>query len=434
MKPLRWVLRWVIGGVLFASLINGTTLASQFDQDWSGHLRANGLLDHFSADHILALAGGDQNLINGGLDGRLNLSLYWGARASLNFAYEVVLSGGETRKTLNDITFENDELYETLLSRRGAPNDDNQLFSLTGIISETNEYILYHRLDRLFFAYDSNVGSLSVGRQALTWGNGLLFNPADLVNPFAPTDIIRDYKIGSDMVLYQNGFATLSDLQLVVVPRTDAQDELSAAESTFGLKLRLSGDPGDLDLYVTKNYEDPVLGGGGSTYLGGGVLRADVTWTYLEQEADTDSFFSAVLNYDYSWVWAAKNWYGFIEFYYNGLGDSDLFNALQKEALQERLARGEIFVTGNYYLDALIQYEAHPLVNIFATLIYNLEDRSFLLQPRVNWDISQAAQILGGINIPVGDDNAEFGDLRSPDGDAGLGSSVQAYLILTVFF
>lgn len=423
----------IIVTLLGVSLVYGIAPASQFDQVWSGHLRANGLLDNYSDDHILALSSGDQHFINGGLDGRLNLSLYWGERASLNFGYEVVLTGGETRKTLSDLARSGD-LIDTLLFNRGAPTDDNQLFSLTSIISETDEYIFYHRLDRLFFAYDSAVGNFGVGRQALTWGNGLLFNPADLVNPFAPNDIIRDYKIGSDMILYQNGFDILSDLQLVAVPRTDEQDELSTDQSTLGIKMRFSGEPGDFDLYVMKNYEDPVLGAGGSTYLGGGVLRSDVTWTYFGEEGDPDSFVSAVVNYDYSWVWSAKNWYGFIEFYYNGLGDSDLFSALQNEALQERLARGEIFVTGNYYLDAMVQFEAHPLVNIFTTLIYNLEDNSFLLQPRVNWDISQATQLLGGLNIPVGGDNTEFGDVRSPEGDAGLGSPLQLYLILTLFF
>ena len=37
-------------------------------------------------------------------------------------------------------------------------------------------------------------GVVCVGRQAVTWGNGLIFNPMDLFNPFSPVDIERDYK------------------------------------------------------------------------------------------------------------------------------------------------------------------------------------------------------------------------------------------------
>ena len=408
--------------------------ASEFDLDWSGHFRGNTSFEYYSEDHLLSEIRGDQLFLNGGLDGRLNSSLYWGERTSFNLAYELVLSGGQTREAVNEIAVLYPNFSETFLFQSGIPSDDNQLFSLTKVISEGEEYILYHRLDRLFLAYNSAIGNFSIGRQPLTWGNGLLFNPADLINPFAPSDIIRDYKIGSDMVLYQNGFDLLSDLQLVIVPRTGDDNELDSSQSTYGVKMRLSFEPGDLDVYALKNYKDPIVGAGGVTYLGDGVLRSDLSWTYLEEESEVQSFFSAVLNYDYSWNWFDKNWYGFVEFYYNGLGESDPLDALQNEALRERLARGEIFVTGRYYVDALLQYEAHPLVNIFSTLIYNLEDQSFLFQPRINWNISQSVDLLVGINIAVGSDGSEFGNLRNPEDGSEFGSPTQAYLVVTFFF
>ena len=65
--------------------------------------------------------------------------------------------------------------------------------------------------------YEVITGSLSIGRQAVTWGNGYVFNPMDLVNPFPPTDIERDYKIGSDMVIGLVNLGTSGDLQLVYV-------------------------------------------------------------------------------------------------------------------------------------------------------------------------------------------------------------------------
>jgi len=426
---------WFFITVCLLFSISQTPLsAEEVDLDWSGHLRANASFEHYFEDHLLAEIRGEQLFLNGGLDGRLNGSLYWGDRTSFNIAYEMVASGGQTRETINELAVFYPDFSETSLYQSGAPSDDNQLFSLTKVVSEGDDYILYHRLDRIFLAYNSTIGNFSIGRQPLTWGNGLLFNPADLINPFAPSDIIRDYKIGSDMVLYQYGFELMSDLQLVIVPRNNEENELSSDQSTFGVKMRLSADPGDLDVYVMKNYEDPVLGAGVVTYLGAGVLRSDLTWTYLEEENDKQSFFSAVLNYDYSWTWSDHNCYGFLEFYYNGLGVSDPLDALQNDALRERLERGEIFVTGRYYVDALLQYEAHPLVNIFSTLIYNLEDQSFLFQPRLNWNVSQSTELLLGINIPLGSDGSEFGDLRNPADGSGLGTPTQAYLVVTYYF
>lgn len=408
--------------------------AAEITFDWSGHLRASGVLDYYGEDNLLALTAGNRLLSNATFDGRLNYSLYWGERTSFNLGYEVVANGGQTRETITELAGQNPGFEQSSLYRSRIPSDENQLFDLTKIISEGDDYILYQRLDRLFFASDSAIGNISIGRQALTWGNGLLFNPADLINPFAPSDIIRDYKIGSDMVLYQNGFRIFSDLQVVIVPRTGEDNELDSDQSTYGLKSRFSGGPGDLDLYLMENYQDPVLGAGFSTYLGDGVLRSDVTWTYLEEDTEPASFVSGILNYDYSWVWSGHNWYGFIEFYYNGLGDSDPLEALHNIPLRERLERGEIFVTGKYYVDAMVHYEAHPLINLFATLIYNLEDQSFLLQPRLNWDLSQSAELLLGVNIPVGSEGSEFGELRDPEDGAELGQPTQAYLVATFFF
>ena len=102
--------------------------------------------------------------------------------------------------------------------------------------------------------------------------------------------------------------------------------------------------------------------------------------------------------------------------------------------MRERIERGEIFVTGNYYVDAMLHYEAHPLINLFASLIYNLEDHSFLLQPRLNWELSQSAELLLGVNIPVGSEGSEFGEFRNPEDGAGVGQPTQAYLVVTFFF
>ncbi|MBT8353426.1 MAG: hypothetical protein KJO60_02825 [Desulfofustis sp.] len=409
-------------------------LAAEADWQWSGHLRGSGLLEYYDDGNFLALTRGEQLFLNGSVDGRLNMALYLGEFTNLNIDYEVVGRGGQTRETINEAAEQIPGVLDSTLYQATLPSDDDQLFSLTKIVSEGDDYIVYHRLDRLFLGHESGLGNLSIGRQALTWGNGLLFNPADLINPFAPSDIIRDYKIGSDMVLYQNGFDFITDLQLVVVPRTDEEDDLDYDQSTYGLKTRITGEYGDLDIYVMKNYEDPVLGGGFSTYLRNGVLRSDITWTYLDEDSETKSFFSGVLNYDRSWTWSGRNWYGFMEFYYNGLGQSDPLDALQSRALTDRFRRGEIFVTGKYYIDALLQYEAHPLVNLLVTTIYNLEDNSFLFQPRLNWEVSQSFELLLGINVSEGSAGSEFGELINPQDGIGFGNPSQAYLIATYFF
>ena len=402
---------------------------------WNGHLRGVGSIDYFSTDHILSASAGQSEFINGSLDGRLNLMAYPAERLRFELAYEAVLSGGQTREELYDYTSNNPDLSAETLFEPFKPSDDDKFFSLTKTIADEPGYLLYHRLDRLFLSWNTDYGSFSVGRQALTWGNGMLFNPADLINPFAPSDIIRDYKIGSDMILLQTAGGWLTDFQLVGVARKDQDSgEFSSAESTVGMKARFSFNQRDFDFYLLKDYQDPVAGAGFTTYLGSGVLRTDLTWTYLEDDPDMQSFFSGVVNFDYSWAWLEKNWYGFVEYYYNGLGSSPVAEALTNEALVERLVRGEIFVTGRNYVDGMLQCELHPLINIFATVIYNLDDQSILLQPRISWDFSESAELLAGLNISLGSSGSEFGDRPDQQTGADTSNADQAYLLVTWYF
>jgi hypothetical protein len=73
----------------------------------------------------------------------------------------------------------------------------------------------------LNFTFKPSWGSVRIGRQAITWGNGLIFNPMDLFNPFPPADIQRDYKVGDDMALAQVALPYSADLQLLYVVRRD---------------------------------------------------------------------------------------------------------------------------------------------------------------------------------------------------------------------
>lgn len=401
------------------------------EYDWSGHLRGQSSLGWYQENHIMSEAADQQYFLDGSVDLRLNSTFFLTEYLSLELAYEAAVAGGQSRRAMLKLT--TDSIYAQLAG--AAPSDDHQLFDLTGVSSGNRDYIAYHRIDRLLLALGGDYGTIKAGRQALTWGNGQIFNPADLVNPFAPADIIRDYKIGTDMLLYHTGGERVSDFQLVYVPRRDPEDgQLDGSQATFGGKVRISCNEMDLDLLLLRSYEDSIIGSGLTGFLGGALYRTDWTLTFLGDDPDRDNYLSIVANLDYSWVLQDKNWYGFIEFYYNGLGADSPAEALQDEALVSRLLRGELFVTGKYYFDAMVQYEAHPLVNCFVSVIVNLEDYSFLLQPRLVWEMTESLQVLTGVNLPVGGKGDEFGEGEDPETGFAVGRSVQGYALITWFF
>ncbi|HCY88401.1 MAG TPA: hypothetical protein DHV36_24915 [Desulfobacteraceae bacterium] len=117
---------------------------------------------------------------------------------------------------------------------------------------------------------------------------------------------------------------------------------------------------------------------------------------------------------DYSWVWRDKNWYGYLELYYNGLSDADYTDHFSDSAISERLARGELFALGRWYLSGNINLEVHPLVNAYLTPIVNLNDGSGTLLPRIVYDWADDIRLTLSASASWGDSNTEYGGYPIP--------------------
>jgi hypothetical protein len=137
---------------------------------------------------------------------------------------------------------------------------------------------------------------------------------------------------------------------------------------------------------------------------------------------------------DYSWVWFKKNFYGFIEYYYSGLGQDDYADALLDPNIYERLARGELYVLGKNYVSGHIQVELHPLFKLTFTAINNIEDPSGILQPYAVWDITQNLQMTTGLVLYYGENGSEYGGFKLPGTDLRNRSPNSAYLWFIYYF
>jgi len=406
----------------------------KIDTEWGGHIKARGRASRPDDASIFGPVG-TGTYYDGNLEGRLKNRLFFAHWGYFETHYEAVLSGGDTRSKTGDLETLFPDLFADgfLLSR--PIEDDRRFLDLTKTIEEGRDYILYHRLDRLFLALLPSWGSLRIGRQAVTWGNGLLFNPMDLFNPFSPTDIERDYKIGDDMVYAQFSATGIGDVQFLLVPRRNpSTGNVESSKSSLAGKLHFAYGTTEFDVMMAQHYQDMVVGLGATGYLWNAAWRLDVTGTVLDDQSGEDGYLSMVANMDYSWVWWEKNFYGFVEFFYNGLGEDDYQEALSNPALVERILRGELFTLGRFYLSGHVQIELHPLFNVFLTVINNIEDPSGILQPYAVWDIAQDFQITFGANILYGGRGTEFGGFRIPGTDLRNKPANSAYLWLSYYF
>ena len=411
-------------------------LLSGIHSDWGGHLRTIGTVSALDEDSVYPMAGSNP-YYDGQIEWRLKNRLGFGSRWTLQTHYELVGTGGDTSE--NTLFLERTQPFPPapIFSFAQPIGDDRRLFDLTHVLTETDRYLIYHRLDRLNLTYTPDWGTLRLGRQALTWGDGLIFNPMDLFNPFAPTTVQRDYKIGEDMAYAQLPIG-LADMQVLYLPRRDLETgDIEADESSYAMKYHTPAGPVEMDIMAAGHYGDGIGGLGASGYLGQTAWRINTVYTHLAKESDPNDFFQIVANVDYAWMWGGRNVYGLLEFYYNGLGLTGNYESIvTNRTLLERLARGELFTIGRYYMAGQVQIELHPLLHLHTTAIVNLSDPSGILQPQVLWDIISDWQVILGAQWNWGGDGSEFGgyDVTTADATFKAVPADRIYLWLTYYF
>ena len=390
-----------------------------------GHLKLRATASSYPGDSLLRESAGSRAL-DGGADLRLRLAA---RREGLGAVahYQVL---GQWR----DGTALPPPLPGLFHTAAALPDDRRRWWDLTDTLDSGGSHQMAQRLDRLYVEYAGNKTVLRFGRQALSWGNGLIYSPMDIFNPFDPAAVDTQYKLGDDMLYGQYLLDSGSDWQLVQVARRDAAGELSAAASSTALKFHGFGLQREYDLLLARHFDETVLGAGGALNMGEAILRGDITVTHTREEWVA----SAVANWSYSWAWGGHNVSGVVEYFFNGFGlrqSQYALSALQRDsALLQRLARGELFTLGRHYLAGSLLLELNPLLSITPNLFVNLGDGSALAQLVLRCDAGQNWQLLAALSAPLGPAGTEYGGLKSGIDDLNLAVGPSLFAQIGWFF
>ncbi len=315
-----------------------------------------------------------------------------------------------------------------------APDDDKRWWDLTHEIDRSDDAVLVQRLDRLHLDYVGDKTVVRFGRQAVSWGNGLIYNPMDVFNPFDPAAVDTEYKVGDDMLYGQYLTDSGDDWQFVQVVRRDAAGDLGSEVNSTALKFHGFGGEREYDLLLARHYDELMLGVGGSSSWGGAVVRGDITLV----ETEDDWVASLVTSWSYSWVWGGRNVSAVTEYFFNGFGlrqsEYSRANSQANPALVERITRGELFILGRHYVAGSLPIEVTPLLNITPNLFVNLGDGSALAQVVAQWSISQNWQILGSVNVPMGTGGTEYGGLETGIDGLALSTGPAVFVQLAWYF
>lgn len=411
--------------VLAQSLARGSAGG---DGPWSfsGHAKFQYLRTRIPGDSVLQGIGGDR-LQDHNLESRLKVAAHqgrWGFDTHLQF---FALHS-------DTLAFSGAALGPFALST-GVISDKRRWFDLTHEFNNDGNKASLLRLDRASMAYTGDKTVLRFGRQAISWGSGLLFTPMDIFNPFDPTAVDKEYKGGDDMLYGQYLQDNGNDLQAVVVVRRDLpsgdvkQDASSVAVKYHGFRGGL-----EYDLLLAEHYSERVVGLGFSTDLAGAVWRGDLVWS----DTETGSGFSAVAGASYSGVLAGHNWSGFLEYFYNGVGQASgeysPSGLAGNPELLRRLARGELYNLGRHYLGASATVELTPLLTLTPNVFINLEDPSALAQLVLSWDWREDFLVTGALNVPLGPNGSEYGGIGLDQPGLYLSNGASLFAQLAWYF
>jgi len=412
---------------VFAAVSATPACAEDVEYELGGHVKARLSADSYPSDSVFrSLSGSTSSAVESDL--RVRFTADRGAW-SLDTAWQLYAGYGDRIELAR------------VLGGSGYPgsgyrqDDDRRLMNLTDVLRDEGKSVILHRLDRLALTYARDNLVLRFGRQAISWGNGLVFSPMDIVNPFDPTAVDTEYKAGDDMIygqwLRENG----DDIQVAQVFRRDPlSGDPESAAATSAVKYHGVSGEAEYDLLLARHYDRTTIGIGGNRGIGGAVWRGDL----VVSEADSGTDVQLVTNLSYSWVWGERNVSGVLEYYFAGFGQPSgrytPADFAENPALLDRLRRGESFTLGRNYLAGGVTIEMSPLWLLTPNLFVNLDDGSALFQGVTRYSLGDNAEFLGALNVPLGPGGTEFGGIPAPAGDSRLSTDLSLFAQFAWYF
>ena len=392
----------VIAGALIAG--GTSTEAGDFELNLGGRIRPQFILTAYPENSAFREVFGSYSE-DANVDARVILGLRKD-RWSLDVDYQFVAVWGDQVEFTRELPPELRLLYPHL------PTDRTRLFDLTTVHIDSGRWAALSRLDRLAVGFTSDKVVMKFGRQAVSWGNGLIYTAMDIFNPFDPAAVDKEFKTGDDMLYGQFLRDNGHDFQTVAVIRRDVlTEDVEADVSSLAVKYHGLFGTGEYDLLAARHYGESLIGAGGNLEIGGAVWQGDLVVT---QTAD-DTVASLVTGLSYSWIWGGRNVSGVAEYFFSGWGQADgcySFRCLEENPeLLKRIARGEVFTLGTHYLALSAMIEVGPLFIVTPNLFVNLGDPSALLQVLFQNDLRENLVLVSSVSLPLGADGTEYGGL-----------------------
>lgn len=373
------------------------------------------------------------------LPGSLDAALGFASRRSTGASARLIWEGGSGLARFEAqalIAHDNggDVAYAAALSPFLPTPAPSTLFNLSRSWTSTATTRLSGRIDRLSLALSSDATVLKLGRQAITWGNGLVFHPSDIVAPFAPGALDTTYKPGVDMVYGQLLLDSGADIQAIWVPRPAvAGGPVAFGASTLALRAQATLGPLDGALMLARDRGDGVAGLSLGGALGGASWNAEAVGWQLSSGSYRPVLLLNIANFGQIF---GRNLSYFAEVLHSGFGvpASTPLDSLPAD-LSKRMSTGQLFFAGADFLTLGAQLEVTPDLSLAPNAIFSLNDGSAQATLSATWALGDSGSLVFSLSRPFGAPGTEFGGRETTAGSGIFATpATSATLKLVRFF
>ncbi len=297
------------------------------------------------------------------------------------------------------LTYDQEMLYGTLVKTSknltGLNLPQNELWNAEWNFADSDNLIERSHIHRGTLEFKKDPLSLQLGRQRISWGEGRIWNPTDVINPYNPISIENDERAGADgaKLLYQLG--TLTFVEVVYIPKRQAEWKNSLALARLHCNWRQT----DWEMTGGTIGKESFAGMSQAAQVWEGSLRSE--WSYVADSNFRPNFAKAVVSYDYQFT---NSLYLLGELFYNGLGQRSSTNypAVTLKATDQPFY-------GQRYAGISTAYDLTPLFKLYGTGIFNLDDGSKFLVPKIVYSILTNWEAVLGYQTFIGNSDSEFG-------------------------
>ena len=294
-------------------------------------------------------------------------------------------------------------------------------------LSEHSGLLWRHEIDRAYVGWHLPAADITVGRQAVGWGRGVLFGAVDIFSPFSPLEADREWRRGVDAVRAE-------------VPLTDRVSVDGVAvfgqaidESVFAGRLRGYAGKVDVELLGGRRGRDLFSGVTSSAAVGDAEVHGELAVFRASDDVQgrtTDrAVAKAVAGVSYRFG-IGGGILAFAEYHYSGFGvrrPEDIVPQLADPGVVHRLLRGDTQILGRHAIAVTASSELSPELVLGGLWLHSPVDGSGVAAPTATFSFGDKVSLVMNVYAPYG--RAPRGTtLRSEYGANGLSGFVQLRL------